>query len=466
MSKKQTVNMCEGPLLKSILLYALPLIATGLLQLLYNAADMIIVARFVGGTALAAVGSNGPLVGLIVNVFGGLSVGSSVLVSRFYGARDEKNLHESVHSSMGISVIGGVITMAIGVLVSRGALELMSTPYDVIDQATLYLRIYFIGMPSLMIYNFGSAILRAVGDTKRPLYILFASGIINVALNLVLVICFDLGVAGVGISTTVSQTVSAICVVICLMRTQDAYKLELRRIHIYKDKFISMLRHGVPAGVQGSIFSVSNIIIQSSVNSFGSAVMSGNSAAANVEGFVYAAMNAMHHTCLAFTAQNIGAGNFKRLKKIFHTCVILVTIIGLVIGWAAFLFGDQLLALYTANSSVESTVSPEQIISYGKLRLSIISTTYFLCGIMEVLVGALRGMGSPWMPMVVSIAGVCGGRIIWIFTVFAFVYHSPESLYFSYTVSWFLTSLIHYLCYLKVRKGYLPAEPEKTQNVN
>jgi len=448
--------MCEGPLLKSILLYALPLMATGLLQLLYNAADMIVVARFAGGTALAAVGSNGPLVNLIVNVFMGLSVGAGVIISRCYGAKDSKNLRESVHSAMGISVISGVVTMIIGLLVSRAALELMSTPDDVIEQATLYLRIYFLGMPALMIYNFGAAILRAVGDTKRPLYILSASGIVNVAFNLVLVIGFHLDVAGVAIATVVSQVVSAVAVVICLMKANDGYRLELRHIRIYKDKFILMMRHGIPAGIQGSIFSLSNIVIQSSVNSFGSAVMSGNSAAANVEGFVYVAMNSFHHTCLAFTAQNIGAGKYERLSKIFRTCLVLVTVIGLVLGCSLYVFGDTFLTFYTADSSVESTVAPAQIIEYGKLRLSIISTSYFLCGIMDVLVGALRGMGSPWMPMIVSIAGVCGVRIIWIFTVFRFVFHSPASLYLSYTVSWIITSAVHYICCRKVRKKYLP----------
>jgi Na+-driven multidrug efflux pump len=309
-------------------------------------------------------------------------------------------------------------------------------------------------MPALIIYNFGAAILRAVGDTKRPLYILSASGIVNVALNLVLVICFRLDVAGVAIATAVSQAVSAVAVVICLMRATEDYKLELGRIRIYKDKLSLMMRHGIPAGIQGSIFSLSNIVIQSSVNSFGSAVMSGNSASANVEIFVYVAMNALHHTCLAFSAQNIGAGKYERLPKIFRTCIILVTVIGLVLGCSLYIFGDSLLTLYTADSSVESTVTPEEIIHYGKLRLSIISTSYFLCGIMDVLVGALRGMGSPWMPMIVSIAGVCGVRILWIFTVFRFVYHSPESLYLSYTVSWIITSVVHYICCRKVRKKY------------
>ena len=457
MDKKQTVNMCEGPLLKNILLYAAPLIATGLLQLLYNAADMIVVARWAGGTALAAVGSNGPLINLIVNVFVGLSVGASVIISRFYGAGDKRNLHEAVHSAMGLSIISGLITMTIGVLVARPALLLMSTPSDVIDQATLYLRIYFLGMPALMVYNFGSAILRAVGDTKRPLYILFLSGGVNVVLNLILVTVFHWDVAGVATATTASQVVSAVCVVICLMKTEDSYKYEIRKTRIYRDKFTAMLRHGIPAGIQGSIFSLSNIVIQSSVNSFGSAVMSGNSAALNVEGLVYVAMNALHHTCLAFTSQNIGAGKTDRLPKIFRTCMWLVVIVGLVAGWTIYVFGEPILSLYTASSAIESTVTPEEILYYGVRRFSIISTTYFICGMMDVLVGALRGMGSPWMPMIVSIVGVCGVRMLWIFTVFRFVYHTPESLYVSYTISWIITGAIQYICYRKVRKRFIKA---------
>ncbi len=454
MNKKQTIDMCDGPLLKNILLYATPVILTGLLQLLYNAADMIVVAKFAGGTALAAVGSNGALINLIVNVFVGLSVGASVIISRYYGAKDKRNLHESVHSAMTVSLICGVITLLLGVLISRFALEMMSTPYDVIDQATLYLRIYFLGMPAFMIYNFGASILRAVGDTKRPLYILMVSGIVNVVLNLVLVIIFHLDVAGVAIATTVSQIVSAVWVVICLVRTNDIYKFEIKRMRLYGDKVIAMLRNGIPAGIQGSIFSISNILIQSSINDFGSAVVSGNAAAANVEGFVYVAMNAMHHTCLAFMSQNIGAGKIERLSKIFRTCMITVIVIGLVTGWAVYLLGEHVLTLYTATSGADQSISPDDILKYGLNRLSVFCTTYFICGMMDVLVGALRGMGSPWMPMIVSIVGVCGIRILWIFTVFRF-YRSPESLYLSYIVSWVVTTTVHYLCYRKAKKALM-----------
>lgn len=452
MALRRNVDMVDGKLLPNILLYALPLIATGLLQLLYNAADMIVVARWAGGTALAAVGSNGPLVNLIINVFLGLSVGASVAVSQYYGAGDHKGVHQVVHTAMAISAVSGVFTMIVGVLISRQALVWMDTPADVIDQATLYLRIYFLGMPAAMVYNFGAAILRAVGDTKRPLYILALSGVINVVLNLVLVIVFHLGVAGVAIATTVSQIVSAVLVVLCLVRSHGSYHFAFRALRIYKDKLLLMMRHGIPAGLQSTVFSASNLIIQSSINSFGAAAMAGSSAAANLEGLVYIAMNAMHHTCLAFTGQNVGARRPDRLGRVFWTCMGLVTVIGLVMGMLVWLFGEPLLMLYTATGGADMTVPPEEIVRNGMVRLSIISTTYFLCGIMEVLVGAMRGMGSPWAPMVVSILGVCGVRIAWIFTVFTFLFHSLESLYLSYTVSWLFTAAVHFICYLRVRK--------------
>lgn len=445
--KRRTVDMVDGPLLPGIILYALPLIATGLLQLLYNAADMIVVARWAGGTALAAVGSNGPLINLIINVFIGLSVGASVVVSRSFGANDGQNVHESVHCAMAVSLASGVITMVIGLLISRQALMWMGTPADVIEQATVYLRIYFLGMPACMVYNFGAAILRAVGDTRRPLYILALSGLINVGLNLLLVIVFRWDVAGVATATTVSQIFSAVMVVLCLVRAEGSYRYEIRKTRFYKEKFLQMLRHGIPAGIQGSIFSLSNIIIQSSVNSFGSAAMSGNSAAGNLEGLVYVAMNAMYQTCLTFTAQNVGARRPQRLRRIFLLCIVLVTVIGLVMGGAVYLFGEPLLTLYTAASGTDTSISSEEILHYGMLRLSFIVTVYFLCGIMEVLTGAMRGMGSPWLPMLVSVVGVCGIRITWIFTVFRFVDHSLESLYFSYPFSWFVTSAIHAVCY-------------------
>lgn len=459
MKKRQTVDMCNGSILKNIVLYAVPLMLSGLLQLLYNAADIIVVAKWAGGTALAAVGSNGSLINFIVNVFVGVSVGASVVVSRYYGAGDKRNLQESVHTAMALSLICGVVTLLIGVFVARPALTWMATPPDVIDQAALYLRIYFLGMPAFMLYNFGASILRAVGDTNRPFIILTVSGLVNVALNLVLVIGFHLDVAGVAIATTVSQIISAVWVVICLMRTTDDYRFEIRKLKIHRTKLNAMLRNGIPAGVQGSIFSISNILIQSSVNSFGSAVVSGNAASANIEGFVYVAMNAMHHACLAFMSQNIGAGKTDRLPKIFRTCIITVSIIGIVIGGAVCIFGEQILTLYTAASGADTSIAPAEIIHYGMRRLLTICSVYFVCGIMDVIVGALRGMGSPWMPMIVSIVGVCGVRITWIFTVFKF-YHTPESLYISYLISWIITAAAQYVCYLKAKKRFLTSDAD------
>ncbi len=448
MMKRRTVDMTSGPILPEIIQYALPLIATGLLQLLYNAADIIVVARWAGGTALAAVGSNGPLINLIINVFMGLSVGASVVVSRVFGANDPKAVHESVHCAMALSLVGGVVTMVIGLLISRPALVWMGTPSDVIEQATVYLRIYFLGMPAMMVYNFGASVLRAVGDTKRPLYILTVSGLCNVALNLLLVMVFQWDVAGVATATTVSQILSAVLVVLCLVRAEGCYRYEIRRTRFYKESFLQMLRHGIPAGIQGSIFSLSNLLIQSSVNSFGSAAMSGNSAAGNLEGFVYVAMNSMYQTCLTFTSQNVGAGKTKRLLRIFFLCLVLVVIIGLVLGGLVYVFGEPLLSLYTAASGTDTAIAPQEILHYGMIRLSIIITLYFLCGVMEVLTGVMRGMGSPWLPMIVSIVGVCGVRIVWIFTVFQFIDRSLTCLYWSYPVSWFVTAAIHAACYV------------------
>lgn len=462
--KKQPVDMINGPLLPGVIRYALPLIATGLLQLLYNAADMIVVARWAGGTALAAVGSNGPLVNLIINVFMGLSVGASVVVSRAFGAGNDKDVHEAVHCAMAVSIASGIITMAVGLLISRQALLWMGTPGDVMEQANVYLRIYFLGMPACMVYNFGAAILRAVGDTRRPLYILMLSGLVNVALNLLLVIVFHWDVAGVATATTVSQIVSAVMVVFCLIKTELSFRYDIRKTRFYKDKFFQMLRHGIPAGIQGSIFSLSNIIIQSSVNSFGSAAMSGNSAAGNIEGFVYVAMNSMYQTCLTFTAQNVGARQPRRLRRIFLLCLALVTVIGLTLGFAVYLFGEPLLTLYTAASGTATSIAPEEILHYGMLRLSLIATSYFLCGVMEVLVGAMRGMGSPWLPMLVSVGGVCGIRITWILTIFRFVDHSLTSLYLSYPFSWLATAMVHAVCYYVTHKKLVRRLREEEEN--
>jgi len=461
MQRSKTIDMCQGPLFKNILLYALPLMASGVLQLVYNMADSIVVAKFAGGTALAAVGSTGSLSNLIINIAIGLSVGASVTVARAYGAGDREAVDQTVHTVISLALIAGVVTLLTGLLVSKQALIWMGTPDEVLDQAALYMRLYFIGMPFNMLYNYASAVLRAIGDTKRPLYILIISGLVNVGLNLFLVIVFHWDVAGVATATVISQVISAILTLRCLLTSDDCYRLEIKRLHIYKDKLIPVLRQGIPAGIQGSIFSLSNIVIQSSVNSFGVAAMSGSAAASNIEGIAFTAMNSLHHTCLAFTGQNLGAQNPQRMIKAQRICALTVAVIGIVLGNGIFLFGRQALQLYTAASSTSSTISNEAILDYGIRRMSIVITTYFLCGVMDVFTGALRGMGQSMMPMIVSIAGVCGVRMIWIFTVFKNLSHTYETVFLSYPISWFITGAFHFCCLLVLRKKLLNAEKEK-----
>lgn len=444
--------MCSGPLFQNILLYALPLMASGVLQLVYNMADSIVVAKFAGGTALAAVGSTGSLSNLIINIAIGLSVGASVTVARYYGAGDREAVDQTVHTVISLALIAGVVTLLTGLLISRQALIWMGTPDEVLDQASLYMKLYFIGMPANMLYNYASAILRAIGDTRRPLYILILSGLVNVGLNLFLVIVFHWDVAGVATATVISQVVSAVLTLRCLLTSDDCYRLDFKRLHIDKEKLIPVLRQGIPAGIQGSIFSLSNIVIQSSVNSFGVAAMSGSAAASNIEGIAFTAMNSLHHTCLAFTGQNLGAGNPKRMIKAQRLCAVTVAVIGIVLGNGIFLFGRQALQLYTAASSTASTVSNAEILEYGIRRMKIVITTYFLCGVMDVFTGALRGMGQSMMPMIVSIAGVCGVRMLWIFTVFKNLSHTYETVFLSYPISWAITGAFHFCCLLILRK--------------
>ncbi|MCM1185343.1 MAG: MATE family efflux transporter [Lachnoclostridium sp.] len=450
-SKKYEIDMCNGPLLGKILIFYVPLMLSGVLQLLFNAADIVVVGRYAGSNSLAAVGSTSSLINLLVNVFIGLSVGANVLVARFYGAGKQKELTDIVHTAILTSLVSGCILIVLGIALSGPALRLMDTPEDVIDQAVLYMRIYFVGMPFMMAYNFGSAILRAVGDTRRPLYYLLAAGIINVILNLIFVIGFQIGVAGVAIATVISQGVSSALVLRCLMLSDSVYKLDLKQLRIVPDKLVKMLQIGLPAGLQGSLFSISNVLIQSSVNSFGSVAMAGNTAASNIEGFVYTAMNAFHQTAISFTGQNYGAHKIKRIGKILVICQISVMIVGLVLGNAAYFFSGTLLQLYAPNPD------DTEVITYGVLRLSIICTTYCLCGMMDVMVGALRGMGYSVMPMLVSLTGACLFRVVWIYTIFQ-SYRTLRCLYISYPISWALTFAVHLICflvvYLRMRRKY------------
>ncbi len=435
--KKYEMDMCNGPLLGKILVYALPLIASGILQLLFNAADMVVAGRFAGNAALGAVGATSSLINLLINVFIGMSVGTNVLVAHFFGADRKEELHQTVHTSIALSLISGVILGIAGFFLASPLLSLMGTPEDILPHAVIYMQIYFIGVPGMLLYNFGSAILRAVGDTKRPLYFLFFAGVINVFLNLFFVIKVEIGVAGVALATIISQLISAILVIRCLIKEEGAYHLDIRAIRLYPDKVLRILRVGLPAGFQGAVFSISNVLIQSSVNSFGSIAVAGNTAAQNMEGFVYNAMNSFHQTALSFTSQNMGAKKMDRVKKIMWICLGCVTVLGMAMGFSALFFANNLLAIYSTDAKV---------IAYGYQRLLIILSTYFLCGIMDVMVGSIRGMGYSIMPMIVSLLGACGLRVVWIFTVFAY-YRTPRILYISYPVTWIVTFLVHFVCF-------------------
>ena len=435
--------MTTGPIFSKILAFAAPMMLTGVLQLLYNAADVAVVGSFAGKEALAAVGSTGALINLIVNVIMGLSVGSSVMIARRLGSRDDEGVRRAVNTSMLVALFGGLLVMVVGVFFSGLFLKLMATPADVLPLATKYMRIYFIGAPASVLYNFGAAVLRANGDTKRPLYFLIISGAVNVLFNLLFVIGFNMDVDGVAIATVISQVLSVIFVLRALMNLTTASRLEIKALRIHKQEFFEMIRIGLPAGIQGSIFSISNVIIQSSINSFdSSSIVAGNAAAGNIEGFIYVAMNTFYHAALSFTGQNYGAKQFKRITMVLWRCLVTVTAVGIAVGMIIELSNSLLLQLYTDD--------PE-IIKYAQSRNAIICPTYFLCGIMEVLVGMLRGLGYSVAPMIVSIVGVCGIRIAWIYIIFA-ANPSIQSLYMSYPISWLATAVAHFICYLAVKK--------------
>lgn len=448
-AKKYEIDMCNGPLLGKILIFYIPLMLSGVLQLLFNAADIAVVGRFAGNESLAAVGSTSSLTNLIVNLFIGLSVGANVLVARFYGAGQKDELKEMVQTAVATSVFSGIILVFVGFFVSKPALTLMGTPENVISHSVLYMRIYFAGMPFMMAYNFGAAVLRAVGDTKRPLYYLLLAGVVNVILNLIFVIVFQMGVAGVATATVISQAISAALVIRCLICTDSVYRLELNGIRIVPDKIAKMFKIGLPAGLQGALFSISNVLIQSSVNSFGSVAMAGNTAGSNIEGFVYTSMNAFYQSAISFCGQNYGAKKYRRVGKVLLICEILVIAVGLIMGIGAYLAAGTLLRLYSTD--------PE-VIAYGILRMGYICVPYFLCGMMDVMVGGLRGIGYSIMPMLVSLTGACLFRVIWIYTVFHQVRTLP-CLYISYPISWALTFSVHLICFIVVYQKLLKKEP-------
>ena len=443
---KYEIDMLNGPLIPKILQFSLPLMLTGILQLLYNAADVIVVGNYAGHEALAAVSSTGALINLLVNVFMGLSVGASVVIAQSYGAGDMIRMRKAEHTAMTLALFMGVGVGVMGFLLARPMLEWMDSPEDVIDGATLYVRIYFIGMPANMLYNFGAATLRALGDTRRPLYYLSISGIVNVILNLVMVIGFGMDVAGVAIATVISQVVSMVLVLLCLLRSHGVMKLVIRECRIDRRSLTDIIRVGLPAGLQGSLFSISNVLIQSAVNSFNSIVVAGNGVASNIEGFVYTAMNAQHQSAMTFASQNYGAGKYDRVRKTLWCCLGIVVVIGLGMGMLVYALGRPLLGLYNSNPDV---------IAAGMKRMAIILPTYFLCGMMDVMVGQLRGIGYSVMPMIVSLTGSCLLRIVWIMTVFAANPTDINILYMSYPISWGLTFAIHMACYLVVARKKL-----------
>lgn len=445
MRKSYEIDMCSGPLVPKILAFAIPLMFSGILQLLFNAADIIVVGQFTGPQAMAAVGSTSSLNNLIVNIFLGLSIGSSVMMSRYYGAKDEKNISELVHTSILLSILSGLGLVVLGLVLARPLLTLMGTPDDVIDQSVLYMSIVFLGMPAMLTYDFGAGILRAVGDTRRPLAFLFVSGIINVFLNLFFVIVFSLGVAGVAIATIISQYISAFLVVLCMVRSSACYHVDIRKLKIHRGKLKQILHIGIPAGLQGAVFNISNVLIQSSVNSFGSIAMAGNAAAGNIEGFVYTSMNSLYQASTSFTSQNVGAGRKERIVPILVDCLVLVTVVGAVLGGLATLFSSQLLGIYSTD--------PE-VIQYGINRLFIVCLPYFLDGLMDVACGSIRGLGYSVAPTVVTLLGACAFRIVWIFTVFR-LSHTLFTLYLSYPISWAITFAAHLACFTVYYRRYL-----------
>ena len=442
-TKQYEMDMCSGPILRKMLMFALPLMLSSILQLLFNAADIVVVGKFAGDNSLAAVGSNTALINLLTNLFIGLSIGANVVAARHYGAKAWDDLRRTVHTAMLLSMLSGALLLVLGVIGAEQMLIWMQTPEEVLPLATVYLRIYFLGMISTMVYNFGSALLRAVGDTKRPLYFLLCAGIINVILNLLFVIGFQMDVMGVAIATVISETVSALLVLRCLVKEKGGIHLELRAMRIDRKKMLQILRIGLPAGFQGVVFALSNVVIQSSVNIFGNIVVAGNSAAANLEGFVYMAMNAFYQTTLSFVSQNYGAGEQKRINRIVLLGEACVIVTGTLLGNMVVFFGNDLLQIYSNN--------PE-VIAAGMVRLHYISMIYALCGIMDVMVGALRGIGYSIMPMIVCIVGVCVLRLIWLATVFQIPeFHKIETVYLSYPVTWILTSLVYIVFFVWIR---------------
>ena len=439
---KYEIDMCSGPIMPKLISFSIPLMLSGILQLMFNAVDIVVVGKFSGSLALAAVGSTTALINVFTNLFIGISLGANVLSARFYASGRNKEMSETVHTSIALALVSGILMALVGLGFSRSALEIMGTPADVIDQSALYMRIYFMGMPFFMLYNYGAAILRSVGDTKRPLLFLIISGIVNAVLNMILVICFHLDVEGVAIATVVAQMISCVLVLRCLYRSEGSYQLRFSRLTLKWVYLKQIFQVGIPAGLQSTVINFSNALLQSSVNSFGSVAMAGYTAANNIFGFLYAAANSVTQACMSFTSQNYGIGKLKRMDKVLINCMILTVGISLTLGCGAYLFGPELLKIYTDEADV---------IRCGMEILSFTTVPYFFCGIMDLFPGALRGMGHSAVPMILSVIGTVGMRVIWIFMVFP-AHRSLEVLFISYPASWIATILLQVACFLIVRK--------------
>ena len=441
---KNQLDMTKGPIFKELIIFSVPLILSGVLQLLFNAADVIVVGRFAGDNSLAAVGSTSSFINLMLNLFIGISIGSSVVSANYFGAGKIRELRNTVHTSMLLSIYSGIGLTVLGVIFARPILHLMQAPEEVLVLAVLYLRIYFAGISATVIYNFGSALLRAKGDTQRPLYILMVAGVINVILNLIFVILFRMDVAGVALATVISQIFAAGFVVALLMREEDGFKLEIKKLKIHKYILIRIIKIGVPAGFQGMMFSISNMVIQSSVNSFGPIVIAGSSAGINIEGFVYLAMNGFSQGALTFVSQNMGAGQKDRIKKLMFISLLTVLVVGEGLGFLVVIFARQILGVYSKNPLV---------IEAGIRRLTVICSTYALCGIMDTMSNIIRGIGHSLLPMVVCIVGVCVFRIVWLSTIFLTPqFHTEFIIFVSYPISWTVTFIAHCVCFAKVFK--------------
>ena len=439
---KHEMDLTTGAILPKMLLFTVPIVLSSLLQLLFNAADVIVVGRFAGDNSLAAVGSTGALVNLLTNLFLGVGVGVNVMAARFYGARNRKDLSDTIHTSMLFSIVGGFVLTGIGLTLAEPMLVLMQTPEKVLSLAALYLRIYFLGMPALMIYNFGSAVLRAKGDTRRPLIYLSIAGVLNVVLNLFFVIVLKMDVAGVGAATAISQCLSALLIWICLTREEEMFRLDWRKLKLHTQRLLEVLRIGVPAGFEGIVFAISNVMIQAAINGFGEVVVAGSSAASNIEGFVFMGMYAFSQSILSFMGQNMGAGRFDRIRRITRVNLACTTVMGLALGGLASLFAKPLMGIYSSSPAV---------IDAGAYRLIIMCLPYFLCGAMDSLLCAVRGLGHSFAPMLTSVLSICAFRIAWLYTIFRIPrFHTPGVVYWSYPVSWIVALISIYVIYLLV----------------